>query len=97
LGKEILCLHNLLIPREITRCSHSINQHQPMRNHQSLMRQHQSLMLLLRLYITHLLQWCIMPRLPWLMRLHMEDMGDTGILVHTEDMEDTEVIPCLEP
>jgi hypothetical protein len=27
----------------------------------------------------------------------MEDMGDTGILVHTEDMEDTDVIPCLGP
>ena len=84
----------LLIPREITRCSHSINQHQPMRNHQSLMRQHQSLMLLLRLYITHLLPWCIMPRLPWLMRLQVL-MGDTGILVHME--EDMDVIPCLAP
>jgi hypothetical protein len=94
LGKEILFLHKLPIPREITRCSHSINQHQPTRNHQSLMRQHQSLMLLLRLYITHLLQWCIMPRLPWLMRLQVL-MGDTGILVHTEDMEDTGIIPCL--
>ena len=73
-----------------------INQHQRMRNRQSLMRQHQSLMLLLRLYITHLLQWCIMPRLPWLMRLQVL-MGDTGILVHTEDMEDTDVIPCLAP
>ena len=41
----------LLIPREITRYSHSINQHQPMRNRQPLMRHHQSLMLLLRLIL----------------------------------------------
>jgi len=82
LGKEILCLHNLPIPREITRCNHCINR-------QLLMRNRQSLMLPLRLFIIHLLPWCIMPRLqfimlslPWHMRLqvHMEDTGVTPCL-----------------
>ena len=82
MGKEILFLHNLPIPREITRCSHSINQ-------QQLMRNRQSLMLLPRLFIIRLLPWCIMPRLQFIMlslQWHMH------LQVH---MEDTGVTPCL--